>query len=716
MQIHELNNYSGDLDSGAYIAVDNGTDTGKVSTTELLADTNDEISGLSAFLNARIDNIIAGGTAPSEAEVTDARLGADGIVYPSLGDAIRDQVSFVSPTWLNLINYDALDYTGFINGSTGAYQSGASGSGLNCCTPFIPVDSEATYYFYRPSSAVTVWNIVEYDASKVYIKSTFASQPVTMSANTAYIRMSLASGETGYNQCSLSKVQNRKAGKSVVLSDVYLNDITLSEDNLILGTRSLENPSVLNSSTTRCTTNVPVFYKAGTSIKNIGSNHVAVYMYDTNLDLVETHGMRSWTEVEIANDAFVHYVFGNPRGTEVTASDFSGFINDILVIPPSCEQWYKSSRSLAEYAKLRNGSVGNVSNANAVATGLIMPVGNISSFTILINRPLSVQGHCYRFQYTTYSTDSGYAELQQNRIDIDITTVLDPDVNIITVYPKSSDSVKGWAFALYEVTDESASSFVPIRVEDIDDDDEAVLIIKNYKESEETKNYVVGSNLLKRPVSVARLGALTYQQAFCKYDGKYYSIDGSNIAEQDASFNVLRNVALSTGHGNALQLGTNGIAYASGWDDNEIYVVNLDDLTIDSTIVLPTTGYTTGVIDEVRNYAYIFQRDSRPDHEDNYNFIVYDLTNQQIISTRKILAYGAMQAADFFNDRIIVLNGLGNSACPNGYRVFDTSGNILADYYFGDFSTTEPEGVCIDRDTHELYVSYVDKNIYKVSI
>ena len=82
MQIHELNNYSGDLDSGAFMAVDNGNDTGRVSIVQLLAG-----------LNERIDNIIAGGDAPSEAEIIDARLGVDGVIYPSLGDAIRGQVS-----------------------------------------------------------------------------------------------------------------------------------------------------------------------------------------------------------------------------------------------------------------------------------------------------------------------------------------------------------------------------------------------------------------------------------------------------------------------------------------------------------------------------------------------------------------------------------------------------------------------------------------------
>lgn len=104
MQIHELNNYNGNLDSSAYLAVDNGSDTGKVSTTELLAETNAAVSQLDTFLNGRIDNIIAGGEAPSASEIVDARYGADGVTYPSLGAAIRDQVTDLKSDLLNNIH------------------------------------------------------------------------------------------------------------------------------------------------------------------------------------------------------------------------------------------------------------------------------------------------------------------------------------------------------------------------------------------------------------------------------------------------------------------------------------------------------------------------------------------------------------------------------------------------------------------------------------
>lgn len=96
MQIHELNNYIGQLGSGAFLAVDDGTDTGKISTEALLTGVNNAINEVDNDLNGRIDNIIAGGAAPSEAEITDARRGADGVDYSSLGAAIRTQFSDVN--------------------------------------------------------------------------------------------------------------------------------------------------------------------------------------------------------------------------------------------------------------------------------------------------------------------------------------------------------------------------------------------------------------------------------------------------------------------------------------------------------------------------------------------------------------------------------------------------------------------------------------------
>ena len=78
-------------------------------------------SNADTALGARIDAIIApSGEAPSAAEVTDARIGANGVTYPSLGAAIRTQV-------------------GDINASIGewVYQKAISGTRVNFVLPTV---------------------------------------------------------------------------------------------------------------------------------------------------------------------------------------------------------------------------------------------------------------------------------------------------------------------------------------------------------------------------------------------------------------------------------------------------------------------------------------------------------------------------------------------------------------------------------------------------
>ena len=336
------------------------------------------------------------------------------------------------------------------------------------------------------------------------------------------------------------------------------------------------------------------------------------------------------------------------------------------------------------------------------------------------------------FQKYIYLWGSGFCDISETRIGIVEPLIAKRDL-IVSVDTNYSFSVQTFTSKTLSLQTEKATSWwrtdpyvipkgeiflINVRREDdsasIAPEDGIHLSVEPYNPSENSTNYAVGSDLHKQPIIAVEVGELTYLQAFCVYDGKYYSINGTNIAEQGADFGVLRNVTLNTGHGNSLQIGSNGVAYASGWDDNKVYAVNLSTLTIDSVITLPTTGYTTAAIDDVNGIAYIFQRNSYPDTETRYNFIVYDYVHEQIKSTREIMAFAAMQACDLYHDRIIALNGLGTNTAPNGCRVFDLSGNILAEYVFSDFASTEPEGVCIDRETHDLYISLVNKKIYKI--
>lgn len=125
MQIHELDNFVGALDSNAYLAIDNGSDTGKKSVSDVLADVNADINNLSQSLNDRIDNIIAGGSAPSASEIVDARLGYDGVTYPSLGAAIRGQDNNLSNEIGNIFEvFGLMNKTGETGIRVGLWESG----------------------------------------------------------------------------------------------------------------------------------------------------------------------------------------------------------------------------------------------------------------------------------------------------------------------------------------------------------------------------------------------------------------------------------------------------------------------------------------------------------------------------------------------------------------------------------------------------------------
>jgi hypothetical protein len=179
---------------------------------------------------------------------------------------------------------------------------------------------------------------------------------------------------------------------------------------------------------------------------------------------------------------------------------------------------------------------------------------------------------------------------------------------------------------------------------------------------------------------------------------------------------------LNVGHGNTFQLGSASLAYVSGRDDQKIYVVDLDTLTLVNTITLPTTGYTSAVVDDVRKIAYIFQRDTYPSTYDTYKFIVYDYDNDQILQESMLsVQFSALQGMDLYEDKIIAVNGLGSNMSgtypdyKNGYRIYDLNGKILCSWTLGAVEEKEPEGICINRDTGETLLMMGDAKLYKVT-
>lgn len=100
MQIHELNPFQGTLGSEAFLVVDNGEDTGKIS-----------VERLTEPINERIDDIITS-PAPTEQEIIDARRGWNEVYYATLGGAIRSQVKQILAQFYKFNTYDLLGVYG----------------------------------------------------------------------------------------------------------------------------------------------------------------------------------------------------------------------------------------------------------------------------------------------------------------------------------------------------------------------------------------------------------------------------------------------------------------------------------------------------------------------------------------------------------------------------------------------------------------------------
>lgn len=240
--------------------------------------------------------------------------------------------------------------------------------------------------------------------------------------------------------------------------------------------------------------------------------------------------------------------------------------------------------------------------------------------------------------------------------------------------------------------------------------------ISNYDSSSLT-DYLV-SGLTKERKYVNHIGTFPDGfQAFCKYNGDYYVIKEGNIYVIDGTTFAQKNTAaLSFGHGNSMQLGHTNIAYISGWNDGNVYAVNLDTLTITNTYTLPAVSGETSIVavDDVNMLMYIFKK-TNPDSIGYYDFVIYNYDTEQIVSSKKITKpFAAMQSCQYVDGLIIAVSGLATEASPNGYRIYNTNGDIVQEYVLNSIHT-EPEGVFFDDNTKELLISDINRKVYKIT-
>lgn len=252
----------------------------------------------------------------------------------------------------------------------------------------------------------------------------------------------------------------------------------------------------------------------------------------------------------------------------------------------------------------------------------------------------------------------------------------------------------------------------------------------NYKElSKQIGYYVAASDIdsyakdsafdynsfIKIPVTIeSELIKLLGYQAFDIKDNIIYSTDGNALYEQNIVTNETTTTALGLGHGNTLQVGDNNNIFVSGWDDNTVYEIDLTTRNITHTYVLPVNGYTSVAIDEANSLMYIIYRASYPDTVAPYELITYNYVTNTIITRKTIDSFKGMQDCVFANNRILAICGFGDGSAE--LKVYDTNGDIITKYDIGILKDQEPEGICFNKSTNEIWFSTVSALVYSIKI
>lgn len=307
MQIHELNDFAGTLGSGAYLAIDNGTDTGKISSEGLLAATE-----------ARIDNIIAG-PAPSAEEIVDARLGADGVTYPTLGDAIRDQFTDVKSEIKSLADSQELIFFNETVSGTAMVEvplSLEAGTYNIHVDNLISSDTDTSYsniIFYNESTLLETVNFYRTpDALKDM--SVTLNTPCTKAYFYASSNWSTSQGDTfTFENCLIS--QDTHLNERISENEKFIGEVSDRVDSILIPFSITETAGYYNSDgtiasasasnkekyTNRLSVNEGdlVFWEFDTELTSFSDYLWIAYMaYDANQNVV---GSRNQVGYEVTN-------------------------------------------------------------------------------------------------------------------------------------------------------------------------------------------------------------------------------------------------------------------------------------------------------------------------------------------------------------------------------------------------------------------------------
>lgn len=170
-------------------------------------------NGRITVLEGRMDTFVhlPDGSTSGDAELQDIRVGANGITYPTAGDAVRGQISNLNTGLNNVVKLSALfSEVGFINAKYGTF---VSQSGYRS-TDYISLKGIVAKLFYSVKTINTIAICAFYDKNKSFISSVKTDSSsliveediISIPSNAEFVRFSTDKDYTAY--LSIAKLES----------------------------------------------------------------------------------------------------------------------------------------------------------------------------------------------------------------------------------------------------------------------------------------------------------------------------------------------------------------------------------------------------------------------------------------------------------------------------------------------------------------------------